>query len=544
MSHTNHAQTVSKIDHMLWPTLEPDETDHDEWMEDLTPEARQEYAEAMDDIHTAYLTEEGFLKTQSRTFSFCRDLPQFGTQITRIDWVSPSGETFAIGCYTDERLQNLARDFPLEGAVEMARRFGAALTHPCEEDQDIGPIQRAIAIRNFLEDDSSIIAVEPWTGRYLIEDSDENVQAQTEHLASKQFSLASYQIQGPKTDHSLCIEGMVLANRLGDDPLDGMSPDLIQRLSKEVNIILGKYGITSIEPDSWDDVLSDQDGFKFADEMTSESPESITDWPLHIDEAYHIVHDDSETSFVQGILAMAAATGLHDNEMITPSGTAKLIPTGNKEFPPSIVLPDQSMEIDFHPILAGDSFDSNTATISFFKNLPAKIPGVGLPVAISKTTSQMMALVSRAVAELFLSQHAKHDGPEHFGLCIIVTNDRDGQIVISIDHEPIYTGTNVQPIVLLENGHLSFPHSQFLLSSEAPVCLLVAERLQQSAQNVLDRFDIPLELVSAAIINILETMEDHQTAESNTMPSLPTKIYNQSAIHHPNHYSDDDEIHF
>lgn len=516
MQNSDFAHAFPSIDFALWPAVHHENDQDRLWWEKMGDSARQEFVDAMDDIQFAKINEDGSLTTNSRTFRFWTKEPNADKALTRIDWVSPSDESFAVACDYDETLHKLSATSPLQAGLEIARRFVSAITQTHQDYLAVAPLATAIAIQNHLEYTDTWIGVDPWSGHYTVYDS-EGLNIATPFPATRQFALLDFPPDGPRVTHSLIIQKAEAPNAITENTFDDMSPHMIREFSREVDLVLENFGLTPIESSAWDDVLSDQAGTKFADEMTDQSVDTILYWPMHMDEAHHSQHDIKHGAIARGIMEVSAVSHIQNDVLITPFGEAPVYPAEGEFGLFSFTLPDASDDIEIARTIVGSNMDTPESMIAFFRDLPTKIPGLGLPLGVAETENRKAAIIARAITEIALSFHAALPSSDPIRIPAAVITSETGHLRIVIGRRRIDTTISIEPMILHVDNTLTQPYARFYIMAEDAVPPMVAKRLESSSFNVLSGFGIPIDLIKEAIADAIEVQPyDQSTYQSES----------------------------
>lgn len=459
MSSCSSNTPTPNIDMDLWPDLELTIFEYD-WREHLGDFEAREYITALDSLKTAEQNGSDAILSGSRSFTL--SFPCFDN-LTRLDWIAPTGRTFAISFEKDLKLCNLAKREPLKAVREISKRFSLALSRQEFPEWPLLNEMHALALRDLIIHgygrEKPILWSDPWTGRFKLECKGPSASIKSDFGGTPLFFLKPGMLDGPRTNHQLCIEPFHI---FCDVPLHHgwrfYSQAVLQRLAAEVNTVLAAADLplipkAAIAQRMWDSnyVPSNILYKRFCADPKSEIP-NFFDFELYPHEPLDETDEEARNA-ANVIRDLETAERVHDGVVETKDAAYKIFSDDDGYYHTLLKLIDgkprpqyDSDDIDLGLEGLIEDLDSSDTALEFFRGLNRRrITDAQLPSVIQQ--KNLLVIISQAVNELALARQVETDEPDSIYLITYVKYHLGGVIEIAMGEDGwIKTGTFINAV--------------------------------------------------------------------------------------------------
>jgi hypothetical protein len=501
------------IDTNKWPLREADEASNDEWWRGLGEDGRAEYAAAMDDIQLAEIGADGSLVTATRTFRFWSRQKNYRPYLTRLDWTSPDGQTYAFTYEPDMKLRDLADTDPFAAAKELSRRFVICATDPAGDYSDVEDLLHAAAVRaHFISNkqagfmNRATVEVDPWTDTFVIEGEDHD-PIDTGIRANARFIMEQMWLEGPRTDKQLLMSPAGTEGTLGyGSPFECMTNDQFLQMAAEANVILGAAGVPEIDPQCVVEKISKLRPYVTAyEQLTSHLAGTLGKFcePYGMD----VYAENDEGEFAIAMLRDLETATKFEKGFITTAG-ADYIMKPHPKYAGLIVLSkidptDDDLDMYFRKFEISEIEADETAMLAFVKNLNARSIR-NLPDPCLQETLTVFKILTLATNELVMARHSETQHDEQIEFAAYVCATLNGEVQLRIQSYDFRTNldsfTYTAPIQIEDDGETSGISTSYReLYHDEHICGMAAENLRASASSVFEHFKLDIGKIEAGI---------------------------------------------
>ena len=509
-------QPAVSIDMDMWPDLELTIFEYD-WREHLGDSEAREYITALDSLKTAELTGSGAILSGTRSFTL--SFPCFDN-LTRLDWIAPTGKTFAIGFEDDLKLCELAKREPLKAVREISKRFSLALSKQESPEWPLLNEMHALVLRDLIihgyGTKEPILWSDSWTGKFKLECRDPSASIESDYGGTPLFFLKPGMLDGPRTNHQLCIEPFHI---FFDVPVDHdwriYSQAVLQRLAAEVNSVLAAAGLPLIPKAAiarriWasDYVPSNILYERFCADPKSEIP-NFFDFELYPHEPLDET-DEEKRNAANVIRDLETAERVNDGVVETKTAAYKIFSHDDGDYHTLLKLIDgkprpqyDSEDIDLGLDGLIEDLDSSDTALEFFRGLSGRrITDADSPAVVQQ--KNLLVIISQAVNELALARQVETGEPDSIDFITSVRYHLGGVIEIALGEEGwIKTGAFIDAAKPLFADCLGVDFSgpfTWTEDSAEPGCGLTAMEHRAAAEETLRHFGLTdLTSLTAAI---------------------------------------------